>query len=283
MTDERFSLQLDSANIVPVSVIIPCFCCANTIGRAIDSVLRQTSIPAEVILVDDCSGDDTARILRNLEEEHRGWVKILTLNINGGPACARNAGWNAASYPYLAFLDADDSWHPEKVRIQYEFMQGNTGVAISGHLCISLADGGIPPKIPLTPEVTKISATSLIFKSSFSTPTVMLKRDIPFRFTQNKRYCEDIFLWQQIAFARLPVMRIESTLAYVHKALYGEGGMSAQLWEMEKGELSNIVALYHAKSINSFLFVAATVFSIVKYFKRLVVTWTKPCGNVSFS
>lgn len=273
--EEQVAYQPVTAKVVPVSVIIPCFRCSNTIARTIDSVLRQTSLPAEVILIDDCSGDDTAMVLRRLKEKDWRWIKILTLNINGGPAIARNAGWNAARYPYIAFLDADDTWHPDKLRIQYEYMSGNPEVAISGHQCIPLGGGEIPPKIPTTPIVTEVRATSLVIRNCFSTPTVMLKRDIPLRFTENKRYAEDLYLWQQIAFAGLQVKRIESPLAYVHKALYGEGGLSAQLWKMEKGELSNFVALYKAGSINCLLFITATGFSITKYVKRIVVTWTK--------
>jgi hypothetical protein len=153
-------------------------------------------------------------------------------------------------------------------------MRNNLEIAISGHQCVCLLDDQMPPKILTSPVVTELNAASLIFRSPFSTPTVMLKRDIPFRFTESKRFAEDLYLWQQMAFAGLQVMRIETPLAYVHKALYGEGGLSAQLWEMEKGELSNFVSLYSSGSISRFLLIVATWFSIAKYIKRLVVTST---------
>lgn len=262
-------------SLVPVSAVIPCFRCSTTIGRAVASIAQQTAKPVEVILVDDASGDGTLQVLRELAQAHPGWIKVLQLNENRGAASARNAGWEAASQPYIAFLDADDAWHPEKLRIQYEYMCSNPEVAISGHQCIWLHDGETPPDAPLSMAASKIKPVSLIFKSCFSTPTVMLKRCLQFRFPDNKRYSEDLYLWQQIAFSGLPITRMESTLAYIHKAPYGEGGLSAQLWEMEKGELGNFAALYQAGYINWLLLVAATGFSITKYVKRLALTWIR--------
>jgi len=256
----------------PVSVVIPCFRCATTIARAVASIAQQTRKPAEVILVDDVSGDGTLDILQALAQQHAGWIKVIALKKNLGAASARNAGWEAARQPYIAFLDADDTWHREKLHIQYEYMCGNPDAAVSGHQCIGLRNGKLQPDLPPHRGATKIGAVSLIFRNCFSTPTAMLKRNIPFRFSAGKRYAEDLYLWQQIAFSGLPVMRIESPLAYIHKAPYGEGGLSAQLWEMEKGELGNFLALYRAGSINLFLFFTASVFSMGKYFKRVIYT-----------
>ncbi len=260
---------------IPVSVVVPCFRCATTINRAVESIAHQTMKPVEVILVDDASGDDTLAALQELAESCQGWVRVLQLSENRGAAHARNVGWEAATQPHLAFLDADDTWHPEKLRIQYEYMRSNPEIAISGHQCIWLRDGETLPKIPEKLNMTKIRAICLVFRNSFSTPSVMLKRDIPLRFDDNKRYAEDIYLWQQAAFAGLRIMRIETPLAYVHKALYGGGGLSGQLCKMEKGELSNFVALYQAGCINWLLFVIATGFSITKYVKRLTIIYAK--------
>ncbi len=258
-------------NYTNVSVIIPCFRCADTVQRAVESVAKQTLIPAEVILVEDASGDETLQALFYLQNLYAdGWVKVIPRAVNDGPGTARNVGWESAKEPYIAFLDADDSWHPEKLFIQYEFMQNNPDVALCGHQCIWLRDSAPPPVPPKDLHATKISANSLLFKNAFSTPTVMLKRDIPFRFQEGKRYAEDLLLWQQIAFAGLQVVRLESPLAYVHKSLYGEDGLSAQLWKMEKGELRNLIDLYRQNKINQILFIAATVFSMAKYYKRLL-------------
>lgn len=268
-------------SIVPVSVIIPCFRCTETIKRAISSVLQQISMPTEVILVDDASGDETLAVLREFEQQYPDWIKVIALAENQGAASARNAGWAKASQSYIAFLDADDSWHPEKLCIQYEYMRKNPDITLCGHQCALLRDSESPPALPKNLQVTKISAGSLLLKNAFSTPTVILKRDIPFRFREGVRYSEDILLWQQIAFAGLQVVRIESPLAYVHKPFYGAGGLSAQLWKMEKGELSNFVVLYQAGSIGFLQCAVAILFSIIKFSKRLLVTTLKRSGEIT--
>lgn len=262
-------------------MVIPCFRCGLTIGRAVASVAQQALKPAEIILVDDASGDDTLGVLREIEQQHTGWIKVVALDENLGAASARNAGWAVATQPYIAFLDADDSWHPKKLHIQYEYMRNDPDVTLCGHQCALLRDSESPPVLPKNLHVTKISAGSLLLKNAFSTPTVMLKRDIPFRFREGVRYLEDILLWQQIAFAGLQVVRIESPLAYVHKPFYGAGGLSSQLWKMEKGELSNFVVLYQAGSIGFLQYAAATLFSIIKFIKRLLVTTLKRLGEIA--
>lgn len=261
---------MDDCVVAPVSVVIPCFRCATSIRRAVASVEQQTLKPAEVILIDDASGDDTLSVLHELARSYPAWIRVIALEKNQGPASARNVGWEAATQSYLAFLDADDSWHPGKVRIQYGFMRKTPDVDISGHQCIFRREGEAAPEIfePLT--ITRISAISLIFRNSFSTPTVMLKRHIPFRFEENKRYAEDLYLWQRVAFGGGMVMRMECPLAYMFKAPYGVAGLSAEMWAMEKGQLSNFIALYKARHISWVLLFLASVFSIAKYFKRLV-------------
>lgn len=254
----------------PVSVVIPCFRCGPTIGRAVASIVDQTQKPAEVLLVDDASGDETWSVLQQLVAGYPGWVKVLALAQNQGPSAARNTGWDAATQPYLAFLDADDSWHPEKIRIQYGFMRDNPDIDVSGHRCLWVRLDEPLPQIPDEVMITKISVPDLIFGTRLSTPTIMLKRRIPFRFEVNKRYAEDVHLWRQIACASGKVVRIESPLAFMHKAPYGASGLSAELWPMEKGDLSSLLSLYKAKQISRMLLTLGSTFSLVKYLKRIV-------------
>nr|WP_281719802.1 glycosyltransferase family 2 protein [Nitrosomonas nitrosa] len=252
-----------------MSVVIPCFRCGATIGRAVASVGGQTQKPAEVLLIDDASGDNTLSVLQQLACSYPGWVRVIALAENQGPAGARNAGWEAATQPYLAFLDADDSWHPEKIRIQYGFMRDNPDINISGHRCVWIRADEALPHIPEAMTITRIRALDLIFANKFSTPTIMLKRHIPFRFEVNKRYAEDAHLWRQVAFWSSRVVRIESPLAYIHKAPYGVSGLSSEMWAMEKGDLNSLLALYKTKHINWMLFALGSTFSLAKYLRRI--------------
>lgn len=260
--------------VAPISVVIPCYRCASTIGRAVDSVFAQSVTPAEVVLVEDCSGDETPVALQELERIYQGRIKIVQRRVNGGAASARNAGWTIATQPYIAFLDADDSWHPEKLRIQYDYMRNHPDVALCGHKCTWLRNDTTPPVLSKDLTVTGIGAHSLLFKNAFSTPAVMVQRNIPFRFAERQRYCEDAFLWQQIALFGLVVVRIESVLAYLHKAPYGSAGLSARLWKMERAELANFVSHYLARRIGIGLLLAAATFSYAKYIRRILMGGT---------
>jgi glycosyltransferase involved in cell wall biosynthesis len=103
-----------------ISVIIPAYNAAAWIGRAIDSVLGQTRAAEEVIVVDDGSTDATADRVRSYGERVR-----LIQQANAGVSAARNAGILAARNEWLAFLDADDEWLPDKLKIQTALLNRN--------------------------------------------------------------------------------------------------------------------------------------------------------------
>jgi glycosyltransferase involved in cell wall biosynthesis len=117
-----------------VSVIIPCYCCVETIDRAVASVAKQSTRSKELILVDDGSPDDTLAQLYALQRDYGAdWVHVLPLTENQGPATARNRGWDAAIGHYIAFLDADDAWHQDKLKTQWGWMRHHSAVVLSGH------------------------------------------------------------------------------------------------------------------------------------------------------
>jgi glycosyltransferase involved in cell wall biosynthesis len=90
-----------------ISVVVPCYNAERYLGSALASIKRQTRPPAEVLVVDDNSRDNSASIAR------RAGVTVLTTPRNAGPSAARNLGIHAASGDVIAFLDADDYWAPE--------------------------------------------------------------------------------------------------------------------------------------------------------------------------
>lgn len=101
-----------------ITAIIPTYNRKNWLGEALDSVLQQTRPPEEIILVDDGSTDGTAAFVR----ERYPAVRYLSRE-KQGPAAARNAGAAAANGEWLAFLDSDDCWLPQKLQRQVEFLQ----------------------------------------------------------------------------------------------------------------------------------------------------------------
>ncbi len=100
-----------------VSVLIPAYNCENTIRRAIDSALGQTYQDFELIVVDDGSQDGTLEVIKTIADPR---IKVVRHPKNSGEAEARNTAIKSASGRYLAFLDSDDEWLPEKLSRQLE-------------------------------------------------------------------------------------------------------------------------------------------------------------------
>lgn len=104
-----------------VSVITPTYNAEKYIRQTVESVMDQTFPDWEMICVDDCSNDGTVAQLRSLQE-HDSRIKLFQLEKNSGPGVARDLAVQKAVGRYLAFLDADDLWKPEKLAKQVAFM-----------------------------------------------------------------------------------------------------------------------------------------------------------------
>ena len=98
-----------------VSVVIPAYNRAGLIGRAIDSVLQQTHADLEVIVVDDASTDNTGEVVKAIGDTR---IRYIRCERNAGASAARNTGIAAAAGRFVAFLDSDDVWMPEKLTLQ---------------------------------------------------------------------------------------------------------------------------------------------------------------------
>lgn len=261
-------------DVAPVSVIVPCYCCSETIERAVLSVVDQQVRPTELLLVDDASPDHGATLAMLHALQHRFadvlQIRVLALEENGGPAVARNAAWEQTSQAYVAFLDADDSWHPEKLRIQYAWMKAHPEVALTGHLC-SNPTSSLPDISPDTCPVTSIRKRDVLMRNPFSTPSAMLRQELPFRFEAEKTYAEDFLLWQQIVCAGHPVARLERVMARLYKAPYGAAGLSGRLWSMEVAELDNYRRLRSQGCIRSVQAIILMAYSLAKYVRRLIL------------
>jgi succinoglycan biosynthesis protein ExoO len=105
-----------------VSVIIPAYNAEAFVGRAIASAIAQTRPPIEILIVDDCSTDGTRAVLEAAARDHP-LIKVIAMPRNGGPSVARNAGIAAAQGDWLAILDADDAYAPERLAALIPFAE----------------------------------------------------------------------------------------------------------------------------------------------------------------
>lgn len=107
-------------NSTLISIIIPVFNAEKFLNDTINSLLSQTYKNWEAIFIDDCSNDNSIKIIESIQDKR---FRLIKQKKNGGTAAARNAGIKAAQGQFLCFLDADDSWNKSKLEKQLKFMQ----------------------------------------------------------------------------------------------------------------------------------------------------------------
>jgi glycosyltransferase involved in cell wall biosynthesis len=123
-----------------VSVIIPCYNAASTVATTIASARAQDYRPIEIIAVDDKSRDDTIAVLQSLAGPD---LTIIAAAQNGGAGATRNRAIAAANGKYLAFLDADDTWAPDKLMRQIALLEADPALVMAGcHAEVVRAGGG---------------------------------------------------------------------------------------------------------------------------------------------
>lgn len=105
-----------------VSVVMPSYNCQDFISKSIESVLAQTYQNWELIIVDDCSFDNSSEIAREYASLDSR-IRLILMDHNGGPAAARNKATDESRGQYIAFLDSDDLWMPSKLKTQIEAME----------------------------------------------------------------------------------------------------------------------------------------------------------------
>jgi glycosyltransferase involved in cell wall biosynthesis len=257
--------------LASVSVIIPCYCCVDTISKTVESVATQSLRPKELILIDDGSTDNTSELLLYLQNCYGpDWIKVILLKDNHGVSYARNLGWDVASQIYIAFLDGDDIWHVDKIACQYGWMLNHPDIDGSGHNCLTVnRTRELPPLVyhPF-PAAYPVIFNSLLYSNPLTPSSMMLKRQISSRFSIKLNYCEDHLLWLELVSAGFSLVILDTTLAY--KQIGGKNA-SKKLWKMRLGNLKSYEQLRKTKKINFFKFIFLVVFSCLKFISLLII------------
>ena len=108
-----------------VSIITPCYNAASYIADTIESVLSQIYPNWEMLIVDDSSTDNSSEIIKQYTSRDKRIIYLNTSAPSGSPSNPRNIGINNANGKYVAFLDADDIWMPDKLQKEIEFLERN--------------------------------------------------------------------------------------------------------------------------------------------------------------
>ncbi|MEI4602653.1 glycosyltransferase family 2 protein [Bacillus cereus] len=154
-----------------VSIVTPSYNASSFIKETIQSVQSQTYKKWEMIIIDDVSKDNTCELIKEeIKKDDR--IRLIELEENGGAAIARNTGINCAEGKYIAFLDSDDLWLPEKLEKQVAFMQNNDLAFSFTSYQIMNQDGILTDKVVQVPE--KINYNELLKNTIIGCLTVML-------------------------------------------------------------------------------------------------------------
>lgn len=250
-----------------VSVVIPMHNSSTTIERALDSVFKQSQRPAEIIAVDDASTDGTCALVERIAADSPIPLKLIRLAENLGSGITRNEGWRVASGDLVAFLDADDAWHPRKLEIQTEVMSAHPGTVMSCHQHRFSRDNDW--NLVSSPRHRMIGLRSFLFKNRCSTPSVIVRRDIEQRFGAGS-HSEDYLLWMRIVATHGPCLKIDAPLVHCSNPAFGGRGLSGQLLAMERAEFTGYRTLHREGSITLPMVLAASLWSITKFLIRAV-------------
>ncbi|SEI54019.1 teichuronic acid biosynthesis glycosyltransferase TuaG [Alkalibacterium gilvum] len=156
-----------------VTIITPVFDAEKHLNETIKSVLDQTYENFEYLLVDDCSNDDSQNIVKQYSEKDSR-VKLIRLSKNSGAAVARNKGLEQAKGSFIAFLDSDDIWYPEKLSKQIDFMHENDyGFTYTKFELIN-EDGSLKKEASNLPQ--KLNYYSLLKNTAIACSTVMINK-----------------------------------------------------------------------------------------------------------
>ena len=174
-----------------ISIITPAYNAGKYISETIDSVINQTYKNWELILVDDCSVDNTSEIIKEYRQKDSR-IKYFKLDKNSGVAgIPRNFGIEKAKGNFIAFIDADDIWLPEKLEKQMQFMQQTNADLVYTNVIYFYHDG----KEFYTKSRQIKSFFSLLMVNPVSTSSVLLKKTNTLFFDSVIKVGEDQVLW----------------------------------------------------------------------------------------
>lgn len=213
------------------SVVIPVYNGEQTIQRALDSVLAQSYDNYEIIVVNDASTDKTGDLLKTSFSTQ---ITLTSKVINAGGAVARNSGMDVATGDYIAFLDADDIWHPDKLSLMNTILTAAPSIHLLYHpyTLEPIANKRIPEDIKLF----RLPFVKLLPANLIATPCTVIKNDPKFRFDDRMRYTEDYDLWLRIGYKH-KLHFINIPLTQLFRPINSAGGVSSNKWAMRKGEM----------------------------------------------
>jgi len=196
-------------NSALVSIVTPAYNAARFVAQTIQSVQQQTHREWEMLVVDDQSTDETRDIVARIGASDPR-VRLIRQPRNAGPAAARDAALLAGTGRFVAFLDSDDLWLPEKLERQISFM-ARTGTAISFTRFRRMTeDGGQLGHLVPIPDC--LDHGQLLRNTAMATSSVLIDRQMTGEFRMREIPCDDFALWLDIVERGFPARGLQEDL-----------------------------------------------------------------------
>lgn len=277
-----------------LSVVIPLFNSEATLEQSIDSVISEinnfyadennvktfllSEKISEIILCDDGSFDKTSRLCDEIavkKNSENGILEIKVIHLkNGGVASARNFGMRYARGEYIAFNDSDDIWLNGTLSKRFSLLKKeNADLITANHEVKSQRTSKL--EMTSTENLYIIKTNDELFKNYYTVQNSIISRKIiddNIYFKEGMRYAEEMYFFFQIVQKyKCLFLNEEMSESVFHKQRYGQNGLSGNLNAMEKGELTSLTLVHKEIGIPFFKYIAACVYSILKYFRRVLI------------
>ncbi|MEO1428652.1 MAG: glycosyltransferase family A protein [Cyanobacteria bacterium J06633_8] len=216
------------------TVVMPAYNAAAYLPQTIESVLNQSFTDFELIIIDDGSTDNTPEIAYYYKEKDPR-IKLL-LQANQGVSATRNKGINDSNSKYIAFIDADDRWLPEHLKLHFKHLEQNNSLGVSyGKVEFLHPDGNRTGKIGRG-RLTKLQPQHFVYENPTMTVSNIVVRNQVFEdigcFDCDMNYSEDMDLLFRVACSQWKIEGLDRVLIEYRTT---QGGLSSQLYKMEEG------------------------------------------------
>lgn len=182
--------------MIRISIVLPLYNSENYISETIKSVLIQTYKDWELIIIDDCSTDNSIEVVKEIQKSEQR-IRLIQLNSNSGAAIARNEGIKEAKGEFIAFIDSDDVWQPNKLELQLKVMEEENSTLC--HTSYSLFDESGKNMSKQTTCKKYITYSELIKYNWIGTSTVIFNaRILGKHYMPDIRNRQDWALWLQL-------------------------------------------------------------------------------------
>jgi glycosyltransferase involved in cell wall biosynthesis len=241
-----------------ITAVVPAYQAEAFLAETLATVASQSEVPFELIVVDDGSTDGTCDVVESFTKAHLQIPVRLLRQPHRGPGATRNAGVWAARSEWIAFLDSDDLWHPEKLARLADAIRSNPTANLYCHNEIARGLDGSEQEVDYSVGFRhdKPVSTQLYRRNYFSTSAVICRRELVLRwggFDETLTSAQDYELWLRMSPDLVPIFVRETLGTYVLR----EGNISTTRYWRRLLNLWNVKHRHRAKgSVALFVYLA---------------------------